>query len=367
MMISAAVLDAIGGPVSVDRLDLAEPRAGEVLVRMRAAGVCHSDQHVIEGNHSAELPCVLGHEGAGEVAAVGPGTDAVRVGDRVALNWLPSCGACLYCERGQHHLCREVVAPLWEGFMMDGTSRLSRDGQMIHHYSGISTWAEFMVVNQECCKVLESDVPFVVGAIIGCAVATGVGAAVHRGAVGPGDRVAVIGAGGVGLSAIMGAAMAGAERIIAVDREPTKGDMAASVGATDFVLSDDDAVERVRELTGGHGADVVVEATGNPRLQQTWIDGVRRGGTLVLVGIAGDTLTMPLRGAELIRSEKTVKGSYFAATDAGGAIGDLCEAYLHGRLPVDRLISKRVGLGSIQQALDAMLTGTEGRTVIIFD
>ena len=367
MKISAVVLDAVGGPVSVDTLDLAEPRAGEVLVRMRAAGVCHSDQHVIEGNHFADLPCVLGHEGAGEVAAVGPDVDAVRVGDHVALNWLPSCGACFYCERGQHHLCREVVGPLWAGFLMDGTSRLRRGGQMIHHYSGVSTWADRMVVAQECCTVLEPEVPFDVAALIGCAVSTGVGAATHRGGVGPGDRIAVIGAGGVGLSAIMGAAMAGADRIIAVDREPSKADLAASVGATDFVLSDDGAVERVRELTGGHGADVVVEATGNPYLQQTWIGGVRRGGTLVLVGIGGDTLTTPLRGAELIRSEKTVKGSYFAATDAGGAIRDLCSAYLGGRLPVDRLISKRVGLGAIQQALDAMLTGAEGRTVIVFD
>ena len=367
MKIRAVVLDAIGGPVSVDTLDLGEPRAGEVLVRMGAAGVCHSDQHVITGQHPGDLPCVLGHEGAGEVATVGPGVDSVRVGDRVALNWLPSCKACFYCRRDQHHLCREVVDSLWSGFMRDGTSRLSRDGEVIRHFSGVSTWAEHMVVAQECCTVLKPEVPLEVAALIGCAVSTGVGAAIHRGEVGPGDRVAVVGAGGVGLSVIMGAAMAGADQIIAVDRESTKRDLATALGATDFVLGGDDAVERVLEQTEGRGADVVFEAIGNPGLQQTWIDGVRPGGCLVLVGIPGTGETTLFNCAELSRMEKTIKGSYFAATDAGRAIEDLCAAYIKGRLPVERLISKRVRIDDVQKALDAMLAGGEGRTIIVYD
>jgi Zn-dependent alcohol dehydrogenase len=375
MKIRAVVLDAVGGPVRVDTLDLAEPRAGEVLVRMRAAGVCHSDQHVITGRHSADLPCVLGHEGAGEVAAVGPGVETVRAGDRVALNWLPSCNSCFYCSHGQEHLCREVVSRLWPGFMMDGTSRLSRNGETIRHYSGVSTWAEHMVVAQECCVPLHDDVPFEVAALIGCAVATGVGAARHRGNVGRGDRVAVVGAGGVGLSVIMGAALVGAERIIAVDREATKRDLATSLGATDFVEAGSGAeggsighaVDEVIGLTGGRGADVVFEAIGNPRLQQEWIRGVRPGGTLVLVGIPGHDETTLFNSAELSRLSKTVKGSYYASTDAGRAIDDLCGAYLTGRLPVDRLISQRYRIGDVQHAIDAMLSGSEGRTVITFD
>ena len=206
MKIRAVVLDAVGEPVRVDTLDLAEPREGEVLIRMRAAGVCHSDQHVITGRHSADLPCVLGHEGAGEVAAVGSGVERVRSGDRVALNWLPSCKACFYCSRGQEHLCREVVGSLWPGFMTDGSSRLSRNGEMT-----------------------------------------------------------------------------------------------------------------------------------------------------------------PFNGAELSRQSKTVKGSYYAETDGGRSIDDLCDAYLEGQLPVDRLISGRYCIDDVQHAIDAMLSGREGRTVITFD
>lgn len=375
MKIRAVVLDAVGGPVRVDTLDLAEPREGEVLVRMRAAGVCHSDQHVITGRHSADLPCVLGHEGAGEVASVGAGVETVRVGNRVALNWLPSCKVCFYCSRGQEHLCREVVGSLWPGVMMDGSSRLSRNGEMIRHYSGVSTWAEYMVVAQECCVPLHDDVPFEVAALIGCAVATGVGAARHRGDIAPGDRVAVVGAGGVGLSVIMGASLAGAERIIAVDREATKRDLAISLGATDFVAANEGAdgdaighsIDRVLELTGGRGADVVFEAIGNTRLQQEWIRGVRPGGTLVLVGIPGNDDTTSFNAAELSRQSKTVRGSYYAETDAGRSIDDLCCAYLEGRLPVDRLISGRCCIDDVQHAIDAMLSGSEGRTVITFD
>ena len=367
MRIRAAVLEATGGPVLVDTLDLAGPRAGEVLVRIGAAGVCHSDQHAITGHSPVPMPCVLGHEGAGEVVGIGPEVESVKVADRVVLNWQPSCRACFYCERGQSHLCPEVVAPLWEGYLADGTSRLSRGGEFVHHYSGISTWAEYTVVPEACCTVVDPAVPFEVAALIGCGVTTGVGAALHRGNLYPGSQVAVVGAGGVGLSVIMGSAMAGVERIIAVDRRPAKRDLAMELGATDFVQAGDSAVDQVVELTGGRGADVVFEAIGNPRLQEAWIDGVRPGGTLVLVGVSASTDTAAFKGADLVWSEKTIKGSFYAASDPDRAIKDLCAAYLEGRLPVDRLISKRVGIEEAQPALDAMLTGAEGRVVIVFD
>ena len=224
-----------------------------------------------------------------------------------------------------------------------------------------------MVVAQQCCTVINPAVPYEVAALVGCAVSTGVGAALHRGQVSHSDRVVVVGAGGVGLSVIMGAAMAGARRIIAVDREPAAGAMAMSLGATDFVVADHTAIDQVHEMTGGLAADIVFEAVGNPNLQQAWIQGVRRGGTLVLVGIGDTAATASFNGAELTRMEKTIKGSYFAATDAEGAIIDLCDAYLEGRLPVDRLISKQVGIDRVHDAVEAMLTGTEGRAVITFD
>lgn len=367
MKVKGVVLDAVGARVRVEELDLDEPREGEVLVQMKAAGVCHSDQHVVTGAHPGLLPTVLGHEGAGEVVGVGPGVERVAISDRVALNWLPSCQECFYCKKGQHELCREVTSTVWSGFMPDGTSRISLDGETLYHYSGVSTWAEYMVVQQECCQVIDARVPYEVAALIGCAVATGVGAARYTGNVGEGDSVAVVGAGGVGLSVVMGAALAGARRIIAIDREPSKEDLALALGATDFVVANDHAIAKVRALTEGRGADVVFEAIGNPRVQEMWIDGVRPGGTLVLVGIPSTQSQATFVTADLSRFERTIKGSYFAATDTARAINDLSQAFLEGRLPVDRMISSRVPIEEIQDALDIMLTGQVGRSVIVFD
>lgn len=367
MRIRAAVLEAISTPVVVDTLDLAPPQAGEVLVRMGAAGVCHSDQHSVTGHSPTPMPCVLGHEGTGEVVEVGPRVETVRPGDRVVLNWRPSCRMCFYCHQGQSHLCPELVTSLWDGYMADGTSRLSRGGEIVYHYSGVSTWAEYTVVPEVCCTVVDAAVPFEVAALIGCGVATGVGAALNRANLSPGSHVVAIGAGGVGLSVIMGAVMAGARKIIAVDRQPTKRELAMALGATEFLVAGDSAVEQVVDITGGRGADVVFEAIGSPRLQETWIDGVRPGGTLVLVGVSGMDETSAFNCAALVRSQRTIKGSYFTASDPDRSIRDLCAAYLDGRLPVDRLISKRVGIEETPLALDAMLTGTEGRVVIVFD
>tara|TARA_B110000014_G_scaffold264282_1_gene264615 strand:+ start:4781 stop:5884 length:1104 start_codon:yes stop_codon:yes gene_type:complete len=365
--INAVTLDVVGGPVQVEEVDLEQPHEGEVLVKMGASGVCHSDQHSITGQHPADLPCVVGHEGAGEVVAVGSGVSSVKVGDHVALNWQPNCGNCFYCDRSEHALCREVTNRVWSGYMADGTSRISRDGKPLLHYSGVSTWADHMVVDQACCEVIPDEVPYEVAAIIGCAVATGVGAAIYRGQVSPDHRVVVVGAGGVGLSAIMGASMAGAKQIIAVDQALEKELMARELGATDFILSSDRDVEKVLEMTEGRGADVVIEAIGVPRIQQIWLDGVRPGGNLVLVGVPSVEDDSTFGSANLIRMQKTITGSYFSATDTGKAIRDLCEVYLEGLLPIDRLISRRVRINEIQEALNWMLTGKEGRIVITFD
>ncbi|MBA52701.1 MAG: alcohol dehydrogenase [Acidimicrobiaceae bacterium] len=363
----AVTLDSVGGPVQVETLDLSEPLDGEVLVKMGAAGICHSDQHAITGQHGAKLPCVLGHEGAGEVVAVGPNVKAIRVGDRVALNWVPSCGTCFYCARQQQHLCSDSTERIWSGLLADGTSRISRNGDPILHYCGISTWSEHMVVAEVSCRRIPDAVPYEVAALIGCGVATGVGAAIHRGKISEGDTVVVVGAGGVGLSAVMGARMAGAERIIAVDLAAEKKHLSTDLGATDFVAADDGAIDAVLSFTEGRGADVVIEAIGDTALQESWLRAVRPGGTMVLVGVPSTSDETRFISADLIRSEKTIKGSYYAATDTGKAIDDLCAAYIQKRLPIDRLISKRVAIEDIQEAIDAMLTGTEGRTVITFE
>ena len=364
MQVRAVTLDSVGGPVRVEQLDLEEPRHGEVLVKLGASGLCHSDQHAISGHHGAELPCVLGHEGAGEVVSIGPEVRTVEIGDRVALNWIPSCGTCFFCLRNQQHLCSDGSQRIWSGYLLDGTSRISRNGQPILHYCGISTWSEYMVVAEVNCQRIPDSVPFEVAALIGCGVATGVGAAIQRGEVSKGDVVVVVGAGGVGLSAVMGAQLAGAERIISVDRELAKESLSKELGATDFIYAGEQAIEEVLTITQGRGADVVIEAVGVPALQESWLAAVRRGGTFVYVGIPSETDVTKIFTADFIRSEKSIKGSYYAAMDSALAIDQLCAAYLEGRLPVDKLITKRIALENIQVGLDALGAGEQGRVVI---
>ena len=223
-----------------------------------------------------------------------------------------------------------------------------------------------MVVAEVSCKRIPDAVPYEVAALIGCGVATGVGASVHRGQLSEGDTVVVVGAGGVGLSAVMGANMAGAKRIIAVDRAASKKNLSINLGATHFVTADDRAIDEVLNLTEGRGADVVIEAIGNTALQESWLRAVRPGGTMVLVGVPSTSIRQ-FHPADLIRSEKDNQRQLLRSYDTGQAIDDLCAAYLQGRLPIDRLISKRVAIQDIQLAIDAMLTGAEGRTVIAFD
>src|SRR5207248_1626686 len=224
--IRAAVLEQTGGPMTVTELDLADPGPGEVLVRLHASGVCHSDQNAIDGTAEARCPTVLGHEGAGVVEAVGAGVTRVRVGDHVALSWAPSCGQCEECLRELPQLCSTAWPALAEGTMLDGTTRLSRDGEPVWHYSFISSFADACVLPERSCVPIPRDVPFAVAGLVGCAVTTGVGAVWRTARVRPGERVAVFGCGGVGLSAVLGAAAAGAASIVAVDTEAGKLDFA---------------------------------------------------------------------------------------------------------------------------------------------
>jgi len=253
MKIKAAVLHAPGVPFAIETLDLEAPRTGEVLVKVAAVGVCHSDWHLMTGATQHPLPVVPGHEGAGVVAAVGPGVDRAALGDHVALNWAPNCGKCFYCLNDRPSLCAAYVGPVWAGTMMDGSTRLSQDGQPVYHFSALACFAEYCVVPQECCVPFSKDVPLAVAALIGCAVTTGVGAVLNTARVKAGSSVAVFGAGGVGLSIIMGAHLAGASRVIAVDRAPAKLEMACGFGATDALLGGPHVNDAIRALTGGRG------------------------------------------------------------------------------------------------------------------
>ncbi len=364
MKIQAAVLHEVGGPFVVETLDLEPPRAGEVLVEVAAAGVCHSDWHLITGATRHELPVVAGHEGAGIVAAVGPGVTRVRPGDHVALNWAPNCGACFYCLHDRPSLCTTYIGPLWAGTMMDGTTRLSRQGKPVYHFSALACFATHTVVPEPCCVPIPAA-PLTVAALIGCAVTTGVGAVFNTAQVRPGSSVAVFGAGGVGLSILMAARLAGASQVIAVDRVAAKRDMALSFGATSFLVAGPETPAALRALTEGRGADYVFEAVGHPAVQEQCLDAARPGGLVVLVGISPMGSSTNLPGAILTRQEKTVTGSYYGSANSGRDFPLYLDLYTRGLLDLDRLITRTYGLGEINQAYADMLAGANARGVIV--
>src|SRR5512136_289700 len=348
MKIQAALITAPHQPIQIETLDLAPPRAEEVLVQIKACGVCHSDYHLVTGATKHPLPVVPGHEGAGLVEAVGDGVTHIRPGDHVVLNWAPNCGRCFYCLRGKPNLCDTFVRPIWDGVLLDGTPRLSWKGEAVYHFSALAAFAEFTVVPQETCVVVRSDVLLTVAALVGCAVTTGVGAVLYSAQVQPGDRVAVFGCGGVGLSVIMGAQLAGAQQIIAIDRVPQKLEMAVQFGATDAIEAGPvDVIETVREITAGRGADVTFEAVGTPQLQADCVDAARPGGKAVLVGLAAMGTSTPLSGATLVRQEKTVIGSYYGAAHTARDFPFLLDLYAAGKLQLDRLISRTYRLVEI--------------------
>ena len=249
MKIQAAVIKKAGQPFEIETLDLAAPGEGEVLVRISATGICHSDWRVREGTTEHPLPVVAGHEGAGIVEALGAGVGSLRQGDQVALSWAPSCGSCFYCGKGRPALCETWQGPLWAGTMLDGSTRLSLDGEPVYHYCGLACFAEYAVVPAASCVPLDHEVPLVVAAMIGCAVTTGLGAVMNTARVEEGSSVAVYGMGGVGLSILAGARLAGAKTLIAVDRYDTKLDMARSFGATHVFKADESTLNGILEAT----------------------------------------------------------------------------------------------------------------------
>ncbi len=367
MQTQAAVLHSPQTPFQIETLDLADPRPGEVLVKMAAAGVCHSDWHLATGASQHPLPVVPGHEGAGLVAAVGAGVTRVNPGDRVALNWSPNCGDCFYCQRGLPYLCSAYVDKIWAGTLLDGETRLSRNGSPVYHFSALACFAEHTVVPQECCVPMPADTPWEVAALIGCAVTTGVGAVLNTARVAEGDSVAIFGAGGVGLSAVFGASYAGAERIVVVDPSPARRKIALQLGATHSLPSGPDSAKAVRDLTEGRGADYVIEAVGAPAVQEQCLEAARPGGVIVLAGLAPMGSSTNLPGAVITRQEKTVKGCYYGSADTARDFPLYAQLRGEGKLPIDRLITRTYPLREINQAFAEMLAGHGARGLIVFE
>ncbi len=367
MKMKAAVVRATN-QLTIEQVNLDPPKPYEVLVRMQAAGICHSDLHTYRGELRAQPPLVLGHEGAGIVEVVGGEVSNVKPGDRILVNWLPSCNHCVPCLRGQNNLCTRLPATTLQALLPDGTTRLSTtDGITLKHYLSASTMAEYAVVDQASVIKLPDDVPFDVASIIGCAVLTGTGAVLNTAQVTPGSSVAVIGCGGVGLSAIMGARLAGCYPIIAVDVMESKFAFAKELGATHTINGrETDAVAALRELTGG-GPDYVFDSVGAAATINQALNGVRPGGTAVIMGMHSMKENVPISPAMLIAMNKRLLGSFAGSARPHLDLPHFIELYRSGRLPVDKLVSQRYALEELTQAFADMEAGKVARGVILFD
>ena len=366
MEMKAALLTASNTPFRIETVAIDQPKAGEVLIKVGASGVCHSDWHVVEGATRYPMPIIAGHEGAGVVKAVGSGVSQVKPGDRVTLSWRPACGGCFYCQHGQVNLCETYTPALRAGLQLDGTSRVSWRGEAVHIFSGLGCFAEYVVVPQQSCVPIGNDVPLAAAALLGCAVATGVGAAMYTAAVRPGQSVVVYGAGGVGLNIIQGAKLCGAEPIIAVDNNQAKMEMTREFGATHSLMSNENALDAIHRLTGGRGADHVFESVGLPPLQEEALEATRPGGALTLVGLSPMGSGTNLPGAVITRSEKTIRGSYYGTVNPRRDFPRFVDLYLAGKLKLGELVTRKYSLEQINEAYADMLGGEMARGIIVF-
>lgn len=376
MKIRAAVLRQSGlpfpyrdsRPLAIETLELAPPGRDEVLVRIRAAGLCHSDLSVINGDRPRPLPMALGHEAAGEVAALGEGVHDLAVGDPVALVFVPSCGHCTPCSGGRPALCEPGAAANGAGTLLSGQRRLATlQGEALHHHLGCSAFAEHAVVSRRSLVKLDPALPFDEAALFGCAVLTGVGAVVNTAQVRAGDSVGIVGLGGVGLAALLGALAAGAREVVAIDLSADKRALAASLGATaTFDGADAACVEQVRAATGG-GLDHVFEFAGSARAFETAYRITRRGGTTTTAGLPPPQAAFALPIVNLVAEERTLKGSYIGTCVPARDLPHYVSLYRAGRLPVQRLMSGRLSLDEINEGFDRLQAGEAVRQVVVFD
>jgi S-(hydroxymethyl)glutathione dehydrogenase/alcohol dehydrogenase len=363
----AAILPAPGERLRVETIEAGPLQPGEVLVRIAAAALCHTDLEVIEGQLRYPTPIVLGHEAAGTIAAVGAGVDKGRVGEPVVLSWNPHCGHCFYCDRGQPILCETYIATSPRAVTFEGTTRLSHRGQALQTMMYISGFAEYAVVTASCAIAVPPEMPLDRACLLGCGVLTGVGGATRIAGIRYGDTAMVIGCGAVGLSAVQGARLAGAGQIMAVDLDDAKLAIARKMGATHAVNArTDDPVAAVRAITGGRGADCVLEAAGNPAGFRTSAEACRLGGEIVWLGKVGVNDDLAFRWGSLMGEKRITRSSYGGA-QAANDFPLLSRAYLGGTLDLDGLITRRIALGQINEGFDDLRAGRAIRSVIVFD
>jgi S-(hydroxymethyl)glutathione dehydrogenase/alcohol dehydrogenase len=369
MKARAAVAWEPGKPLEIEEIDVEGPREGEVLLKVVASGVCHTDAFTLSGEDpEGAFPCVLGHEGGCEVVECGPGVKSLTAGDHVIPLYIPECGECAYCHSGKTNLCQSIAATVWTGYMPDGTRRFSHRGKPIYHYMGCSTFSEYTVVPEIALARINPAAPLDKVCLLGCGVTTGIGAVQNTAGVEPGSTVAVFGLGGIGLSVIQGAVMAQAGRIIAVDINPDKFAMARSLGATDVLNPaelDVTVTEAIVEMTRG-GVDYSFECIGNVQVMREALECCHMGwGVATIIGVAGAGQEICTRPFQLVTG-RTWKGTAFGGVKGRTELPGYVENYLNGNIELDSMVTHRTPLEEINTAFDLMHAGKSIRSVIIF-
>jgi S-(hydroxymethyl)glutathione dehydrogenase/alcohol dehydrogenase len=369
MKAKAAVAWQARQPLSIEEVDVEGPREGEVLLRVVASGVCHTDAFTLSGDDpEGAFPCILGHEGGCEVVECGPGVKGLKPGDHVIPLYIPECGECEYCRSSKTNLCQSIAATVWTGYMPDGTRRFSHDGKPIYHYMGCSTFAEYTVVPEIALAKINPAAPLDKVCLLGCGVTTGIGAVLNTAKVEPGATVAVFGLGGIGLSVIQGAVMARAGRIIAIDVNPDKFEIAKALGATDLINPQQlstGITEAIREMTNG-GVDYSFECIGNVAVMRDALECCHMGwGVSTIIGVAGAGQQICTRPFQLVTG-RTWKGTAFGGVKGRSELPGYVENYMHGKIELDSMVTHTMPLEDINKAFDLMHAGKSIRSVIIF-
>ena len=369
MKCRAAVAWGPKQPLQIEDIEVEAPREGEVLLKVIASGVCHTDAFTLSGEDpEGAFPCVLGHEGGCEVVECGPGVKTLQPGDHVIPLYIPECGDCEYCNSSKSNLCQSIADTVWTGYMPDGTRRFSQNGKPIYHYMGCSTFSEYTVVPEIALAKINKAAPLDKVCLLGCGVTTGIGAVLNTAKVEPGATVAVFGLGGIGLSCIQGAVMAQASRIIAVDINPGKWTMAKALGATDFVNPgeiDGNVTEYIVDMTNG-GVEYSFECIGNVQVMRDALECTRTGwGVSTIIGVAGAGQEISTRPFQLITG-RTWKGTAFGGVKGRSELPGYVERYMGGEIELDSMVTHTMGLEDINRAFDLMHSGESIRSVILF-
>lgn len=374
MRIRAAILREMGAPtpyadsrpLEIAGVELDGPGPGELLLKIGAAGLCHSDLSVIDGSRPRPMPMLLGHEAAGTVVATGPGVERFQAGDHVVVAFVPACGRCRPCRQGRAALCEPGAAANTAGTLLSGARHLhDAAGDPLHHHLGVSAFADHAVVAAESAIGIPDELPFELGALFGCAVLTGVGAVVNAAQITSDDQVAVFGLGGVGMSAVLGARLAGARTIIGVDAVASKLELAERIAGVTALAASDDVVDRIRAQTAG-GADCAIETVGSAEVLAQAYAVTRRGGSTITVGLPHPDRMLTIPAVSLVAEERTLKGSYLGSSVPRRDIPRFIDHYRAGRLPVEQLLTHRLALEDINEGFDRLARGEAVRQVVVF-